>query len=105
MGGKKLNLIHKFERWKASHLELLGQIDSLRKENERLKQRVAQLQQAKEQAEKQAQDRKREKENLRAKMAAQKKAAETNEVQVGQLGAKITELRTEIDKLKRGKKK
>jgi chromosome segregation ATPase len=99
------NPIRKFERWRTSRVELLRQIDRLRKENERLKQKVAALQQAKDQAEKHAEDRRREKEALRAKLSSQKKAFESTEQQVGQLAAKITELRAENDKLKRTKKK
>lgn len=102
---KKPKLLHKFERWRASRAEILGQLDTLRKENERLQQRLVALQQAKDQAETHAEDRRREKEVLRAKLVAQKKAAEVNEILVAQLGAKITELRTENDKLKRAKKK
>jgi len=102
---KKLDLIKKFRRWRTSQSELLGQADTLRKENQRLQQRLTLLQQAKDQADKHAEDRRREKEALRAKMSAQKKDAEVNELLVVQLGAKITELRAEIDKLKSAKKK
>jgi chromosome segregation ATPase len=100
----KANPIRKFERWKASRLELLRQIDRLKNENDRLQKWVIVLQQAKDQAETHAEDRRREKEALRAKLASQKKAFESNEQQLGQLAAKITELRAENDKLKRAKK-
>jgi len=102
---KKPNLIYKFKRWKASQVDLLGEIDRLRKDNERLQQKVAALQQAKDQAEKHAEDRRREKEALRSRLGLQKKASESNEVLLEQLGAKITELRAENDNLKRTKKK
>jgi hypothetical protein len=70
-----------------------------------LQKKVLALQQVKDQAERHAEDRRREKEALRAKLASQKKAFESSEVQLGQLAAKITELRAENDKLKRSKKK
>ena len=101
----KLNLLHKFERWKTSQIELLQQVDALRKENERLKQRLTALQQAKDQAEKHAEDRRREKEALEVKLSSQKKASDTHQLLLDQLGAKITELRAENDALKRAKKK
>ena len=102
---KKLNLIHKFGRWRVSRVELLREVETLRKENERMRQRLIDLQQAKDQAEKHAEDRRREKEGLRLKLASQKKAFDSHELQIQQLGAKITELRAENDKLKRAKKK
>jgi|SRR5579862_7008580 len=102
---KKQSLIRRFERWKTSRIELLRQVDSLRKENDRLQQRLIALQLAKDQAEKHAEDRRREKEVLRAKMNSQKRSSESNELLLEQLGAKITELRAEIDRLKQRKKK
>src|ERR1044071_1436058 len=99
------DLMRSFRRWRSSRLQLHHEIDTLSKENERLQKRVLALQAAKDQAEKQAEDRRREKEALRAKMNTQKKASEGNETLVAQLGAKITELRAEIEKLKRSKKK
>lgn len=101
----KPNLIHQFERWRTSQAELLRTVDSLRKENERLRQKVAALQQAKDQAEKHADDRRREKDALRERLAAQKKTAKSKDVIVQQLGAKITELRAEIELLKTKPKK
>jgi len=109
---KKPNLIQKFERWKASRVELLRQVDALRKEgeqlrkeNERLRIKLSALQNAKDQAEKHAEDRRREKEALRQRLGSHKKESESNEILVEKLGAKITELRAEIDRLSRKKKK
>jgi|GEM_PF-5874183 len=102
---KKQNLIHTFERWRASRVDLLRQLDRLRKENERLQQKVLALQQAKDQAETHAEDRRREKEALRTKLASQKKSSDVRETLLAQLGAKITELRVEIEELQRGSDK
>jgi hypothetical protein len=102
---KKLSLIRKIRRWSINQKELLVEVEALRKENERLRQKLASLQLAKDQAEKHAEDRRKEKEALRAKLGAQKKASDSQESIVEQLGAKITELRTEIDTLKRSRKK
>ncbi|HTQ11250.1 MAG TPA: hypothetical protein VMI31_14385 [Fimbriimonadaceae bacterium] len=101
---KKQSLIHTFERWRASRFDLLRQIERLRNENQRLLERVAALQQAKDQAERHAEDRRREKEALRSRLAADKKASESRENLMEQLGAKITELREENDELRRGAK-
>ena len=102
---KKQSLIRKFERWRASRIDLLWQIDALRKENDQLKERVVSLQQSKNQAEKHAEDRRNEKESLRARLLGQKKASESNELLLEQFGAKITELHAEVDRHKRSRKK
>jgi hypothetical protein len=102
---KQPNLIQKLQRWKTSRAELQRQVDTLRTDNERLQQRLAEVRQAKDKAETQAEDRLREKEALRARMGVQKKDMKTNELLVEQLGAKITELRDENERLKVAKKK
>jgi chromosome segregation ATPase len=100
-----MNLISKIQRWRISRVELLLEVEALTAENEELRQKIVVLRQAKDQAETHAEDRRREKESLRAKLNTQRKALETQELLVSQLGAKITELRAENEKLKRAKKK
>jgi|ERR1044072_1846220 chromosome segregation ATPase len=102
---KKPNLINQFKRWRLSHVELLGQVDGLQKENARLRGKLAVLQQAKDRAEKQAEGRKREKEALRTKLAGQKKEMDLRAAQIEELGDKISELRAEVAKLSRKGKK
>jgi chromosome segregation ATPase len=99
------NLRRKLQRARISQTQLLRQVDTLTKESERLRQRLAAVQAAKDQAEKHAEDRRREKEALRARLRSQDKTLELHDTVVAQLGAKITELTAEIDRLKRSKKK
>jgi chromosome segregation ATPase len=101
----KLSLVHRFQRWRTARIELLAELDALRSENEELRQKLVTFRQAKVRAEKHAEDRRHEKEALRAKLNAQRKALETQELLVAQLGAKIAELRAENDDLMRAKKK
>lgn len=96
----KLNLIQTFRRWTTSQNELHQQIEKLQADNQRLREKVAYLQKAKDTAERQAEERKREKEALRTRLAEQKKANEAIEVASAQLNAKITELRNENENLR-----
>lgn len=98
---KKPNLIQSLRRWRLSVVELRREVASLRSENERLRDKLASLQAAKEQAERHAEDRRREKESLRARLGDQRRAVELTELSKAQLVAKITELRTENDELRK----
>ena len=102
---KKLNPIPKLVRWCRSRNELLDEVDSLRLENEQLRLKVSNLQQAKVKLENSLEERRREKETLRANLNSQKKTAESKELIAEQLGNKIAELRDENDRLHRLKKK
>lgn len=97
---KKPNLINQFKRWRLSQADLLAQVDALQRENIRLRQKLAALQLAKDQAETHAEDRRREKEALRSKVANQKRELDSRAIQIDDLGAKIAELRTELDTLR-----
>lgn len=101
---KYQNPVDLVKRWCASRIDLLNEVDKLRADNQRLRSKVAALQHSKEVAERQAEERRREKEALRTRLAAQKKAADQNQLITEQLNAKITELRAENDKLHRAKK-
>lgn len=96
---KKLNPIPKLARLLRARHELLDEVDSLRRENEKLRAKVASLQQTKTQLENSLEERRREKETLRANLVNQKKTAESKEVIAEQLGNKIAELRDENDRL------
>jgi chromosome segregation ATPase len=100
----KLNLIHEFKRWRTSHKELLNLVDTLRKDNDRLRVKLTALQHAKDQAEKDAEERRREKESLRVQLADLKKALKSKQLSIDQLSAKLTELRDELDRMKQPKR-
>lgn len=101
MWNQKWDLKRAFRRWRASRVELLADVSRLRKEGEQMQRRLAALQQAKDQAVKHAEDRRREKETLRLKLRGQKHELEARDLQIEQLGVKITELRDEIEKIRR----
>ena len=102
---KKPNVIDQLKRWRTSQIELLRLVDTLRADNDRLRAKLNALQHAKDHAEKQAEERRREKETLRTQIASLKAASKSTQLIVDQLGAKITELREENDRLKSAKKK
>ena len=80
---------------------LIANIESLRRENEGLRAKIAELQQAKSQAVFQADERLRAKETLRKKLANQQKSVDDSQRTQEQLAEKITELRAEIERLKK----
>lgn len=98
---KSLKMFQIFKRWRISVQELRSEVGALRAENDRLRLKLADLQLAREQADRHAEDRRREKEALRSRLSDQKKAVELNELNSAQLIAKITELRAENDNLRR----
>lgn len=94
---KKLGLFAKYARWRDLQRNLAREIDLLRRENVRLRQKLAVLQKAKDQAERFAEERRREKEALRAKVVLQKKELDGQRAEIEDLGAKIAALRERLE--------
>lgn len=100
----KLNLFSQFLRWRRTRIDLYKELDFLRLDNVRLRSKLSAIQHAKEQVDKQIEERRREKEALRVKLVTEKKSAEPTQRVIEQLNLKITELREENDRLKRASK-
>lgn len=100
----KLDPVAFFKRWRTSRIELLRQLDGLKRENEQLRNKLAHLQHAKEQAERSLEERRREKKALRDSLNFQKKSSETQERVTEQLSTKLAELREENERLLRREK-
>ncbi len=99
-----LNWYHQLKRWQVARVILHQDLDRLQKENDDLRAKLAALRHAKEQAEKQLEERRREKEVLRARLVDQKKAVDTVELVSAQVSAKYQELQKEFERLRRSKK-
>jgi|GEM_PF-7134109 len=99
----KFDLVAIFKRWLTTRARLVRQIETLTRDNERLREKVAALQHSKEQTEKSLEERRREKKVLQANLTSQKRTSESKERVAEQLGAKLAELREENDRLLRGK--
>jgi seryl-tRNA synthetase len=97
---KNLDLVDFVRRWFVQRSSLLRQIDSLKAERSQLQAKILALSHAKEQAERQAEERLREKEVLRLKIASQKKSSDASQRVIDQLNERILALRDELAKLK-----
>ena len=93
------------KRWTRPRAELLTELDTLRRDNQTLRAKVTALQRERDQLEKHAEERRKGKEALKSRLEEQKKSAEQGQRTQEQLSTRIAELREELDRLSKQKRR